>query len=126
VDRSEAYDRYLEEKRRKKHEKELTSGLSKPAERVKKLKKLHDRLEKEIFENEAYWLEDIKIGPDGVIPITRFNAQILKEYRSTLADIASEVGGRQRKVDVTTKGNSLQRDFNFVVSQDADDPEIQK
>jgi hypothetical protein len=33
------------------------------------------------------------------IDLVRFNASILAEYRSTLADLAAETGGRRQRVD---------------------------
>ena len=36
-----------------------------------------------------------------------FGLIISKEYRETLGDIASEVGDRQKNIDITTKGKPI-------------------
>jgi len=126
VDRATAFDDHLEEKRRKKHEAEMTKGLSHAAVRLQKLKKLHDLLEEEIFENEAHWLEDLKLTPDGQrISIPKYNGRIIRDYRKVLADIAEEVGGRQKRVDVTTQGGALQRDLSVTITDRGEDPDVE-
>ena len=106
VDRAHAYDQYLEEKRRQEYEKEMTTGLSHAGARVRKLKDLHDRLEEELEDN--LWLTDVKIGPQGEqVTIRKYNAQLVRDYLRALKHLAKEVGGRKKKVDVTSQGQSI-------------------
>jgi len=113
-ERAQAYDRYLEKKRREEYEEELTSGLSHAGARVEKLKELHDRLEEELAEN--LWLQDVKIGPQGSqVTIQKYNGQLVRDYLRTLKHIAKEVGGRKKKVDVTSQGQRVGDDVSVSI-----------
>ena len=120
-ERAAAYDRYLEEQRRQEYEEEMTTGLSHAGARVRKLKDLHDRLESELDQN--LWLQDIKIGPQGAqVPIQKYNSGLVRDYLRTLKHIAKEVGGRKKKVDVTSQGDQLEGVDVRVV--DGPDPDV--
>jgi len=57
------------------------------------------------FEQHKVWLPDVKQIGSGEnatrVDIVKFNAALISEYRSTLADLAAETGGRRQKVDHT-------------------------
>lgn len=57
------------------------------------------------FEQYKVWLPDVKQVGSGEkaerVDIVKFNAALISEYRSTLADLAAETGGRRQKVDHT-------------------------
>jgi len=113
-DRAAAHDRYLEEQRREEYEKEMTTGLSHAGARVRKLKDLHGRLEEELAEN--LWLEDVKIGPQGSqVRIRKYNTALVRDYLRSLKHIAKEVGGRKKKVDVTSQGQSIGDDISVSI-----------
>jgi hypothetical protein len=117
------YDQHVEEKRRKKYEEEMMEGLSHAGARVEKLKKLHDRLEEELKDH--LWLEDVKMSAHGdeKVRIRKYNGTLVKDYLRVLDDIAEEVGGRKKKVDVTSKGKSLDGADVRIVN-DSPDPDV--
>jgi len=114
VDRAAAHDEHLAAKRREEYEKEMTTGLSHAGARVRKLKDLHERLEEELAEN--LWLEDVKIGPQGSqVRIRKYNTALVRDYLRSLKHIAKEVGGRKKKVDVTSQGQSIGDDISVSI-----------
>jgi len=121
VDRAAAHDEHLAAKRREEYEKEMTTGLSHAGARVRKLKDLHDRLEDELEQN--LWIEDVKIGPQGSqVRIRKYNGELVRDYLRSLKHIAKEVGGRKKKVDVTSQGDQLEGVDVRVV--DGPDPDV--
>lgn len=93
----------------------MSYGASLDYERVRKLKRLADLLEKQIYELSTpddsgistylnIWLPDVKqigTGKDAErVDIERFNAQLIEQYRSVLDDIAKEVGHRRQKTEL--------------------------
>ena len=82
----------------------LSEGLAVRAERVKKLKQLGALMERDLFGG-FLWVEDIKIVGSGdsaeVVDFEKFNAAEVKEYRSTLDDIAKEMGHRANKQEIS-------------------------
>jgi len=89
----------------------LTQGLAKKAERLALLQKLAKRLTKELFRDDLFWTSMKKgIGSGDnyeVVEYEEFNAAEVAQLRGVLDDIAREVGDRQNKVDVTSKGQQL-------------------
>ncbi len=99
---------------------ELNFGLSLDYERIRKLKRLSDLLESQIYELSEkdpltgkqsrinLWVPDVKVVGAGdaaeVVDIERFNAALLREYRETLNDLAKEVGGRVQRQEVSGAG----------------------
>lgn len=99
---------------------ELNHGLSLDYERIRKLKRLSDFLEAQIYElsppdpatgRQSYynvWVPDVKVVGTGdnaeVVDIERFNAALFTQYRETLNDLAKEVGGRVQKQEVAGAG----------------------
>ena len=101
VSRAEAFDEHLEEKRREEYEEEMTTGLAHAGARVRKLKELHDRLERELEQN--LWIKDVKMGPHGnQVEIKKYNGQLVRDYLRSLKHIAKEVGGRKDVLDLET------------------------
>lgn len=93
----------------------MSYGTSLDYERVRKLKRLADFLEKQIYELSTpddsgistylnVWLPDVKqigTGKDAErVDIERFNAPLIEQYRSVLDDIAKEVGHRRQKTEI--------------------------
>ena len=85
----------------------LKTGLSLKENRVKLLHELAEKLRVDLFDNELLWTEDAKGIGNGPtwerIDIRVFNAAEVRELRATLEDIASEVGERVKRQEVTGK-----------------------
>jgi len=87
-----------------------SDGLAKKEERIKMLKKLAERLARDLFHNdpkeEKIWLDNIKgLGSGPQFQTFRykdFNHAEVKELRGLLDDIAKEQGTRSTKIDMTT------------------------
>lgn len=94
----------------------LSTGLALVSERVKKLKALALRLERDLFGDEGQdyiWTDQVKgVGSGDIAEIVEyeeFNAGEIAAYRGLLDDIAKEVGGRVQKTDATIEySGSLQ------------------
>jgi hypothetical protein len=90
---------------------ELNFGLALDYERIRKLKRLADFLEAQIYtrSNDGtfpnVWCPDVKVVGKGdaaeVIDIERFNSSIFLQYRGVLDDLAKEVGGRVAKSEIS-------------------------
>jgi hypothetical protein len=137
--RASAYDSELEQAKNEKRKQVIEQGLALDYERVTKLKKLAQFLEKQIydeapepeamtteeligatlagnaprivpagFEQHKVWLPDVKQIGSGEkaerVDIVKFNSSLIAEYRSTLADLAAETGGRRQKQEVEHTG----------------------
>jgi hypothetical protein len=99
------------------HNAEFNYGLALDHERVRKLKRLADFLEAQLYEQgedgtyHNIWLPDVKQIGSGEyaerVDIERFNGGLLSEYRAVLDDLAAEVGGRVKKQDLTSGGEKL-------------------
>lgn len=86
-------------------------GLALDYERVRKLKRLVDFLERQIYEKglgddyHNVWLPDVKqIGAGEFaerVDIERFNSALISEYRAALDDLAKEVGGRKQRQEIS-------------------------
>ena len=81
----------IKEKTNERFKEAIEIGLAKKEERVARLVRHAEKLE--ALETDA---QDEK----GTLIIS-------KEYRETLGDIASEVGDRQKNIDITTKGKPI-------------------
>jgi hypothetical protein len=98
-------------------EAEIGYGLALDYERVRKLKRLADFLETQIYEQgedgtyHNVWVPDVKGIGKGEdferIDIERFNPALFSEYRAVLEDLAKEVGGRVNKTDITSGGEPI-------------------
>lgn len=79
----------------------LTSGLALRAERVKRLARLAELIEDDLF-GERLWVEDVKSigsGPGArEVEFEKFNSAGVTEYRGILDDIAKELGERKQVV----------------------------
>lgn len=89
----------------------LSTGLARKEERVKRLKALALRLERDLFGNsdEDYvWTDQIKSIGSGdrqeIIEYEEFNKAEIDAYRGLLDDLAKEVGERTAKHDITSGG----------------------
>ena len=93
---------------------ELNFGLALDYERVRKLKRLSDFLETQVYEqgeNGAFhnvWLPDVKVVGYGdtaeTVDLERFNSALFTQFRETLADLAAEVGGRVKRQEIGGTG----------------------
>jgi phage terminase small subunit len=78
----------------------LTSGYALMHKRVEALDKLSKKLEGYLEDETKIWMADVKaVGLERVDLLT-FNADLFKEYRSTFADLASELGQRVKKQEI--------------------------
>jgi len=130
VERVGMYDEEVQKMLAEEEERALQEGLASAGRRILKLTEIAEQLEQE-FVAGMLWLNRVKSigsGKDGTferIEEQKFNAQLIKQMRGIYDDIAKETGGRQSKVDITTQGNALQKDFTFVVSSEAEEPEVE-
>jgi hypothetical protein len=125
VVRAVEFDATWEQRKTEERNAELNHGLSLDYERIRKLKRLSDFLEAQIYElsppdpatgRQSYynvWVPDVKVVGTGdnaeVVDIERFNAALFTQYRETLNDLAKEVGGRVQKQEVSgPDGGALQ------------------
>jgi hypothetical protein len=115
--RAVEYDANWEARKNAEREAMLNYGLSLDYERLRKLQRLANMLEAQIYERGTdgvlhnIWLPDVKAIGSGEfaerVDIERFNAPLLEQYRKVLDDIAKETGGRVQKTDVTTGGEPI-------------------
>lgn len=85
----------------------LSSGLAVRAERVKKLKALALRLERDLFtgvEDDYVWTDQVKSIGSGenseIVEYEEFNKAEIDAYRGLLDDIAKEMGDRKTQADI--------------------------
>lgn len=120
AERAAEFDTHWETIKNEERAAELNFGLSLDYERIRKLKRLSDLLESQIYELSDpdpltgkqsrinLWVPDVKVVGAGeaaeVVDIERFNAALLREYRETLNDLAKEVGGRVQRQEVSGAG----------------------
>ena len=101
----------IEALKRKGEGKALSTGLAISGERVKVLKRVADRLQKDLFEDDLFWLLQVKgVGAGAaaeVVEYEEFNKGEIEALRGVLDDIAKETGGRIHLTDVTSKGESI-------------------
>ena len=132
--RAVAYDVAIEAEKELERKAVFAAGLALDYERTRKLLRLADFLEDQIYEQgepnpltgyQPYhnvWVPDVKSIGSGEfaerVDIERFNAPLLAEYRATLDDIAREVGGRIKKADVTSGGAALNGPVVFLPEVD--------
>jgi hypothetical protein len=128
-ERATAFDADYERIKNEERRAEMDYGAALDYERVRRLKRLADFLENQIYEKgatvkftaeadeagnpdinpvteETYpnvWVHDVKgIGARENferVDIVRFNNSLISEYRATLDDIAKEAGGRKQKLE---------------------------
>ena len=93
--------------------KALSTGLAIAGERVKVLKKLADLLMNDLFEEDLFWLLQVKgVGAGAaaeVVEYEEFNRGEVDTLLSVLDDIAKETGGRIQKSDVTSGGEPIEK-----------------
>lgn len=92
----------------------LSTGLALTSERVKKLKALALRLERDLFGDgidDYVWTDQVKGVGSGltaeVVEYEEFNSAEIAAYRLLLDDIAKETGGRVQKSDITSGGEKI-------------------
>jgi hypothetical protein len=87
----------------------LTTGLAVRSERIRKLKALAMRLERDLFSgpDDYVWTDQIKSIGSGldaqVVEFEEFNAAEIVQYRGLLDDIAKEMGERKQNQDVNLR-----------------------
>ena len=91
----------------------LNTGLALKSERVKKLRELAARLEKDLFGDEdLIWTNEIKgvgSGPIAeIVEYDEFNKAEIDAYRGVLDDIAKELSQRVQRQEVTGKDGGAQ------------------
>lgn len=122
--RAREYDASWEQRKNAERESVISYGLALDYERLRKLYRLAEFLEGQIYERsspdpitgvESYyniWVRDVKSIGGGEyaerVDIERFNAPLLEQYRKVLEDIAKETGGRVQKQDITSAGEKLE------------------
>jgi len=128
-ERALAFDSTWEQRKNAERKAVLEYGLSLDYERVRRLKRLADFLEDQLYATDDegnfanLWLQDSKgIGSNENferVDIERFNAGLLTQYRGVLDDIAKEVGGRVNKTDLTSDGEPIAIQITGVPSRAA-------
>lgn len=120
AERAVEFDANWDAIRNREREQELAYGLALDYERVRKLKRLADFLEAQIYEQgepdpstgkrpyHNVWCPDVKVVGHGdsaeVVDIERFNGALFTQYRETLNDLAKEVGGRVQRSSAEVSG----------------------
>jgi hypothetical protein len=93
--RAADYDVLLDEKYAGKLQREVDTGYSMPHVRLRTLKRVAGRLEREIFEK-GIFLTDTRVDDKGrTSESERYNSAIVNDLRGLLDDIAKERGGRK-------------------------------
>lgn len=115
--RAAEYDAQYEIQKTADYERVMSEGLARASERVLKLMELAALLESQIYEQgeggelHNLWVPDVKqIGRGDFaerVDIERFNPSLISEYRAVLDDIAKEVGGRIKNMDIKSDGKQL-------------------
>lgn len=133
-ERTIGYDTTWEERKNEERNHVFNMELALDYGRVKKLIRLADMLEEQIYEQgengdlHNVWLPDVKQIGSGEwaerVDIERFNGALISEYRATLDDISKEVGGRIRKQELTGAGGGaiLWSQVMQVDPDETDDP----
>lgn len=123
--RAAEYDnRELEEPKNERRLRIMEEGLALDYERVAELTELAKFLKAQIYETGVggeyhnVWMPDVKqVGAGETVErvnIERFNGALISEFRATLDDIAKETGGRIRKTDVTSNGETLAKLYSGI------------
>lgn len=81
----------------------LRVGYAVKHERMKSLNEVAGLLQREVFDDNKRWLDDVKAVGIEAHHLKQFNDALIREYRATLDDIAKEKGERVRKQEVTGK-----------------------
>ena len=106
------YDARIEAKKNARAEAIMNSGLALVHNRTEELVKLYELLNEQLLEKDPtdgvfhnLWMKDYKsLGGGDYMEIEKFNAALIRELRATLDDIASEVGGRIKKQELSGPG----------------------
>lgn len=135
AERATEYDADYEAIKNAERQAVMNYGIALDYERVRKLKRLADFLEQQIYEKgigEDYhnvWLPDVKqIGAGEFaerVDIERFNGELISQYRATLDDLAKEVGGRKQKTEISgADGGAIKVEWSQVmqIAQTEEDP----
>jgi hypothetical protein len=111
--RATAFDAAWEAIKNEERRRVMEFGIALDFERVRKLMRLAEFLESQLYEQgeggefHNVWLPDVKSVGSGEfaerVDIERFNGDIISQYRAVLDDIAKEVGGRIKKQEVSGK-----------------------
>jgi hypothetical protein len=125
VARAAAWDkeqeRLREEARQVEIQKIMSEGYAATHNRVKDLNKLARKQWKDLQKKELVWLPDVKQIGSGEfaerVDLIRYNAALSEQFRSSLDDIAKEVGGRVTKTDVTSNGETLKAYINVEMDK---------
>lgn len=112
-------------------QKALETGFAQLHKRVASLVELAELLQGEILEEDKRWLPDVKSIGAGVtaerVDLVRFNAPLIEQFRGALGDIAAELGGRVKGLEITGAGGGpLAVSIIEVVVpeiEESDDPE---
>lgn len=136
AERATEYDADYEAIKTAERQAEMNYGAAQDYERVRRLKRLADMLEAQIYERSEdgvlhnIWVPDVKQIGSGKfaerVDIERFNAALISEYRSTLDDLAKEVGDRKQKTEVNSTMQTTQTNVNIQADNAHDASNILK
>jgi hypothetical protein len=118
AERASAYDADWERRKTEESSNARNAGLALESERIKKLVRLANVLEAQIYKEDEFtgeldglWVPDVKqigSGDDAErIDIVRFNSGLITSYLNTLDDLAKETGGRVKKIDADFDGKLI-------------------
>lgn len=107
----------------------IQSGLARRNQRVQALTKLYNQIQEDVFVHGKLWsMKERSIRTDGgykeIVDI-EFNANLSKELRAILDDIAKEVGGRTITADMKHETLSI-KTYSVVSPDDWPTPETEK
>lgn len=136
AERAAEYDADYEAIKNAERQAVMDYGAALDFDRVRRLKRLAEFLEQQIYEKgiggdlHNVWLPDVKqIGAGEYaerVDIERFNGALISEYRATLDDLAKEVGGRKQKTEVSGAIQTQQTNVNIQAENAHDASNILK
>lgn len=125
IERAAAWDRHLTRERESRQKAMVDEILSHRYAnmyvRVQELDAVAHKLREQIDDDERLWVREEKqvgYGKEAyVVQTRRFNNQLVEQFRACLSDIASELGERVRKSDVTSNGESVKAYISIDVDK---------
>lgn len=123
--RALAYDDWVEAQKAAEREAErkkvLENEYANMHVRVRELNAVAIKLRALIDDDSRLWLREVKqIGYGAsaeIVETERFNTHLIEQFRATLNDIASELGERVKKTDVTTGGEAIKAYIGINVDE---------
>jgi hypothetical protein len=99
----------------------FNTGLALRAKRIERLNVVAEILYDHLVNDDGMWIEKLRsLGNNGTTLDVEFNADEVREFRAVLNDIATEVGDRVKRLDVTSGGQRI-KGYASVTPDDWDE-----